>query len=96
MFYRGGKLWQTDIGGGRKNGDKTWRRLEGLEGGEAKGANAWRFGGLKDWREGKCFATQKLSHFGLEDWREGRQKVQMLGGLEGGENALQLKNCQIF
>ena len=56
-----------------------------MEGGEAKGANAWRFGGLKDWREGKCFATQKLSHFGLEDWREGRQKVQMLGGSEGGE-----------
>ena len=27
-------IWQqTDIGGGRKNGDKTWRPVEGLEGG---------------------------------------------------------------
>ena len=49
-----------------------------MEGGEAKGANAWRFGGLKDWREGKCFATQKLSHFGLEDWREGGKRCKCL------------------
>ena len=51
-----------------------------------------RGGGLKDWREGKCFATQKLSHFELEDWREGRQKVQMLGGLKGGKMLRSLKD----
>ena len=49
-----------------------------MEGGEAKGSNAWRFGGLKDWRVGKYFATQKLSHFGLEDWREGGKRCKCL------------------
>ena len=67
--------------------------------------NGHRFGGINCFIEEGNFGKQ-ISEAGgkmetrrgggLKDWREGRQKVQMLGGLEGGENALQLKNCQIF